>query len=426
VTRAAAPKLGGYAGLAGAALLASLVLGLPELVVLAAPFALVLAVGLASAREPRLDVRIRLDADRALEGDDVRAVVELRAGPSPVERAEVVLVLPDGLKVVEGDDPFAVRLDANESRDVELTLRAARWGAYVVGETLVRAYDRFGLVSWDSEHRTPSALKVFPHGEVVRDLLRPLETQVYAGNQVSREKGEGIEFADIREFAPGDRIRRINWRASARRNELWVNELHTERNADVIVFVDSFQEAVGRSGESTLDLAVRAAGSLAHGYLRHKDRVGFVSFGGVLNWLLPGTGLTQLYRMIDSLLDTEIVLNYAWKDIDVIPARTLPPKALVVALTPLLDERSSRALLDLRARGFDLAVVEVSPIPFTEPGREDDEQLAFRIWRLKRDALRARYEQAGVPVAVWDEERPLLAALEEVRSFRRHARALRG
>src|SRR5688500_17376259 len=105
MTRAAAPKLGGYAGLAGAALLAALVLGLPELVVLAAPFALVLAVGLASAREPQLDIRIRLDADRALEGDDLRAVVELRAGPSPVELAEVVLVLPDGLRVTEGDNP---------------------------------------------------------------------------------------------------------------------------------------------------------------------------------------------------------------------------------------------------------------------------------------------------------------------------------
>lgn len=425
MTRAAAPKLGGYAGLAAASLLAALVLGLPELVVLAAPFALVLAVGLASAGAPRLDVEVRLERDRALEGDDLTATVVLASGDAPVERAEVVLVLPDGFAVAEGDNPFAVRLDANETREVELTLRPRRWGAYVLGDVLIRSYDRFGLVSWDSEHATPQALKVFPRGEVLRQLLRPLETQVYAGNQVAREKGEGIEFADIRQFAAGDRIRRINWRASARRNELWVNELHTERNADVIVFVDSFREAVGARGDSTLDLAVRAAASLTHGYLKHKDRVGFVSFGGVLNWLLPGTGLTQLYRMVDSLLDTEIVLNYAWKDLDVIPARTLPPKALVVALTPFLDERSAGALLDLRARGFDLAVVEVSPVPFTEPGETDDARLAYRIWRMKRDALRARYEEAGVPVAVWDEERPLLAALEEVRSFRRHARALR-
>ena len=72
--------------------------------------------------------------------------------------------------------------------------------------------------------------------------------------------------------------------------------------------------------------------------------------------------MTQLYRIVDSLLDTEIVLNYAWKDLDVIPRRTLPPKALVIALTPLLDERAAGALIDLRARGFDLAIVEISPV----------------------------------------------------------------
>ena len=52
-------------------------------------------------------------------------------------------------------------------------------------------------------------------------------------------------------------MKRVNWRASARRGELWVNESHPERNTDVILFVDSFAEA--RLGdEGTLDLAVRA------------------------------------------------------------------------------------------------------------------------------------------------------------------------
>jgi uncharacterized protein (DUF58 family) len=230
-----------------------------------------------------------------------------------------------------------------------------------------------------------------------------------------------MEFADLRPFMFGDRVRRINWRASARRGELWVNELHAERNSDVILFLDSFTEA-RRENESTLDRAVRATAALVELYLEHKDRVGLVSFGGVLNWLLPSTGITQLYRIVDSLLDTEIVLNYAWKDLDVIPPRTLPPKALVIALTPLLDDRATGALMDLRARGFDLALVEISPVPFVVPGREEHEQLAYEIWKLRRDALRGQYERAAVPVAVWNDEVPLIAALEEVRAFRRYAR----
>jgi uncharacterized protein (DUF58 family) len=192
----------------------------------------------------------------------------------------------------------------------------------------------------------------------------------------------------------------------------------------VIVFLDSFTEArIGEAG--TLDMAVRAAATLAGRYLERKDRVGLVSFGGVLSWLLPATGLVQLYRIVDSLIDTEISLSYAWKDVDVIPARTLPPKALIVALSPLLDERAVATLFDLRARGFDLAVVDVSPVPFAPPGGSESERLAHRLWLLKREVLRARYQQVGVPVVEWREQMPLQAALEEVRTFRRHARVTR-
>jgi uncharacterized protein (DUF58 family) len=169
-------------------------------------------------------------------------------------------------------------------------------------------------------------------------------------------------------------------------------------------------------------MAVRAAATIAGRYLERKDRVGLVSFGGVLAWLLPATGLVQLYRVVDSLIDTEITLSYAWKDVDVIPSRTLPPKALVLALSPLLDERAVATLLDLRARGFDLAVVDVSPLPFAPPGRSESERIAYRLWVLKREALRARYQQLGVPVVEWQEGEPLAGAVEEVAAFRRLAR----
>src|SRR6185503_4210072 len=145
--------------------------------------------------------------------------------------------------------------------------------------------------------------------------------------------------------------------------------------------------AEARDGASgTLDLAVEAAGSLAAHYIEEKDRVGLVAFGGVLNWLTVSTGLVQLYRILDSLLDAEIFLSYAWKDIDLLPVRSLPPKALVIALSPLLDERAVRVLLDLRARGFDLAVIEISPVPFAPPGSDVLDQLAHRLWLLRREA----------------------------------------
>jgi uncharacterized protein (DUF58 family) len=426
VIRAASPKLGAYAGLGAFGLLAALVLGRPELAAVGAPFALLAALGLALARDPHVDVGVSLDRERVLEGEEVLATLDVES-PARLEHLELVLVLPSGLALTEGRNPVLLRLAPDELRTLELRLRCDHWGGYVVGDVALRGRDPLGLFRYEQRLRRPRPLRVYPRPEELRALLPPLETQVFTGNQVSRTKGEGIEFADLRPFVPGDRVRRINWRASARRGALWVNERHPERNTDVIVFLDTFTEARGEdwSRGGTLDMAVRAAATLAGRYLQRKDRVGLVSFGGVLAWLLPATGPVQLYRIVESLIDTEITLSYAWKDVDVIPKRTLPPKALILAVTPLLDERAVGTLLDLRARGFDLAVIEVSPVPFVEPGSSPTDRLAHRVWLMKRRTLRARYERVGVPIVEWRDGVPLASPVEEVTAFRRHARHAR-
>ena len=414
--RGATAKLAGYTGIAALALLAGLAFRLPELVAVGAPFALVVALGLTLERRPAVEATVTLDRSRVLEGEELQMAVDVRS----TTPAEIYLPLARELEVVDGSNPFAVGGD----EVVTLRLRAARWGAYTPGLVHVRAYDRFRVVRWETRVDGRSTLRVYPHAEYLRSLVRPWRTQVFAGNQVAREKGDGIEFADLRPFSPGDLVRRVNWRASARRRELWVNEYHPERNADVVIFLDSFEEA-RRGTASTLDDTVRAAAALAARYLREKDRVGLVSFGGTLNWLTPATGVAQLYRIVDAVIDSRVVLSYAWRNLEVVPRRTLPPHALVLAVSPLLDERATDALLDLRARGFDLAVIEVSPLDLVGPGPEPSDRLAHRVWALKREAQRTRYERAGVPVAVWTGDASLAGALEEVRSFRRYARSAR-
>ncbi len=422
MNRAATAKLGAYTTLTGAALLAALVLGRPELAALAAPFAVLLVVGLSLAEKPLVSSVYEHEPERQVQGEPVKAELEVRS-ETPVARLELLLDLPEGL-VAETPNPQLLSLQPGERRELEYVLRCERWGAHLVGDLVMRAHDTFGLFVFEQTVEGRRPLKVYPRGEALRKLLRPLETQPFAGNQLPRTRGEGIEFADLRPFVPGDRVRRVNWRATARRGEPWVNETHPERNTDVVIFLDTFAEARG-NGESTLDFAVHAAASLAVHYMREKDRVGLVAFGGVLNWLTASSGLVQLYRVLDSLLDAEIFLSYAWKDVSLLPVRTLPPHALVLALTPLLDERSVHALLDLRARGFDLAVVEISPVPFATVGEQELDELAHRLWLLRRDALRKRYLRLGVPVVEWRDGVPLQAVLEEVRTFRRHARVTR-
>jgi uncharacterized protein (DUF58 family) len=422
-TASVSGRLPAYLSLGGAGLLAGLLLGRPEAVVLAAPLLLAAAVGLALARPPDLDVTVRLDRERALEGEEVHLEVTVHARRA-VAWLDVDVRLPAGLVERERRRVGAAWLRAGTTRTYRRRLLCRRWGGRLVGHVSLRARDPLGFFTYRDEARQLLPLRVYPRPEAVRRLLRPAETQAHAGNEVSRLKGDGIEFADIRPFEPGDRVRRINWRASARRGSLHVNEMRPERNADVVVFLDTFTDLADASGTS-LEMTIRAAAALVDGYLRRRDRVGLVGFGGTLRWLRPAMGERQLYRLVDALIDTQVVLSYAWKGLEVIPRRTLPPKSLVVAITPLLDDRSLGALFDLRGRGYDLSVIELSPLPFVPPGRRETERLAYRLWTMERDALRARFLGMGVPVVTWRRGEPLDPALAMVTRFRRDARLVR-
>jgi uncharacterized protein (DUF58 family) len=422
VTRSADARLQAYAWLAAAAFVAALALRRPELAVLAAPFALLVALGVGMP-VPTLRAWFELDRERALEGDELHTVVTVRSD-SEVDRLEVGLALPDGFALAEGGNPVALRLAAGEERELVFRLRCTRWRSAELGEVWLRARDRIGLVHYEGRVDRRRPVRIYPTPERLRRLLAPAQTQAATGSEVSRVRAEGLEFADMRPFVAGDRVRSVNWRATARRDSLVVNERHPERNADVVIFLDSFAEARA-ADEGTFEHAVRAAATLATRFLEQRDRVGLVAFGGFLRWLEPGGGLVQRYRLVDALLETGVEFSYAWKDVNVIPARTLPTRALVLALTPLLDERSVAALVDLRGRGHDLVVLEVSPEPYLVPSDDATDRLALRLWRLQRADLRSRFERLGVAVATLDADTTVEAALEGVRSYRRHARLAR-
>ena len=106
--------------------------------------------------------------------------------------------------------------------------------------------------------------------------------------------------------------------------------------------------------------------------------------------------------------------------ISAIPRQALPPKALIVAVTPLLDDRMIGAVADLHGRGLDVAVVEIPAEFFLGEAETETDAVARRIWELRRDTVRRRFSRHGVPIAVWDPEEPFERALMEVEQFRRH------
>ena len=166
---------------------------------------------------------------------------------------------------------------------------------------------------------------------------------------------------------------------------------------------------------------MRAAATLAGRYLERRDRVGLVTFGGILRWLEPGGGLVQRYRLIDALLETGVEFSYAWKDVNIIPRADAAAEGTRdrghAAARRALDRGAARPSRPWPRPGDRRGLAR----GLVEPGDGLD-ALAYRLWLLRRAALRARFERSGVAVARWSDDVPLDAGLEGVRAFRRRER----
>lgn len=421
MTRRPSPRLAAYLLLGAAGLFTGAALGRPEPVILLAPLLLAALVALRAVEDPVLSIDVALDDDRVLEGGDTELTVRLLA-PRPVRWLELAIGLPPGLVPRDGSTVLGLQLDAGVERRLSIGVSPQRWGIYRLDVVVVRLRDRFGFFAFETAMNPALTLRVFPQPEALRRVIRPAATQAHAGNEVSRRVGEGIEFAGVRPHVPGDEIRRVNWRISSRRSELHVNELHPERSTDVVILLDTFTDVPGVADQSSLAIAVRAANGIADHYLRRRDRVGLIAFGGSIRWLVPAMGLGQSYRIVDTLISAQAAVSFVWKGVDLIPPRSLPAKALIIAVTPLVDDRTIEALLDLRGRRFDLAVVEVSPEALLSPPVDAFGGTIRRLWAMERELMRDRFRRVGVPVAIWSSGASLEAALEEVRTFRRHGR----
>ena len=308
-----------------------------------------------------------------------------------VERLELSLALPDGSSP-RRRTRSSIRLARGRAARARGAAALPALGRYQVGRVrLARARpvrpvrlrgqlpaSHCGCTCIRSEETLAAAPAPARHPGVRRQPRRPAEGR---GDRVRRPPPVPARRPRPARELAGD--------GAARRAV--VNEEHPERNADIVLFLDSFAEArLGDRGRSTsacgrpprsrrLPAAARPRRARA---LRR-----------LLNWLTATSGTTQLYRIVDALLDTEVVLSYVWRDIDVIPTRTLPPKALVLALTPLLDERMVNALLDLRARGSDLAVDRDRAGPVRRRGQDRDR--AARLPDLEAAARRAPPQSAS-------------------------------
>jgi uncharacterized protein (DUF58 family) len=188
-------------------------------------------------------------------------------------------------------------------------VRPLRRGDYQFGDLTLRWSSPLGLVIRQAKVDAKGPVKVYPNLLDVRryDLLLKRNRLQEMGLRTTRQFGEGTEFERLREYLPDDEYRRINWKATARRNFPVTTEYQTERSQQVIAVLD-----VGRMMQSPvadiakLDYVVNAVLLLTYVATGKGDRVGMLSFADdVMHYLGPRQGRGQFYRMLELLYAVE-------------------------------------------------------------------------------------------------------------------------
>ncbi|MGW5055603.1 DUF58 domain-containing protein [Actinokineospora sp. NPDC004072] len=225
--------------------------------------------------------------------------------------------------------------------------------------------------------------------------------------------GDGTELRAVRPFQPGDRVRRIDWRVTLRAGAatglpmgaLHVRERHAEADADLLFAIDSRVDvgaevvdwSTGPAGVrpgGSLDTAVRTVVGLATGYLRQGDRVGLVDLGRPQLGLPPGVGHRQLLRIRHQLVACARSAGWAPRPV----LRGVPAGAVVVVLTPLLDDAIVDCVVRAARHGTAVICVDVLPRPLVaDPGTEWGE-VVRRIIEVEHQARRTALAAQGVPV----------------------------
>ena len=406
--------------LAAGGLLLAVVFRRPELAGLAAPALLLLGAGRATRAglPERLTVRVGLTSTRIYEGEPAAVDVVVSdagetagaagaagaagtlgaAGASSGARFDARWALEPGRGIEPGS---ATAVNGQAAR---FTFAIERWGKRKLGTVALTLYDHWRLAEGRVALALPS-IDCYPSPAVQRTEVVLSKLPNRLGEHRARVPGEGTEFTGVREYVPGDRQRAINWPASTRLGRLQVNTFSAERSQDVVLLVDATSD-VGEPGRSALDLGLRGASGAARAYLAARDRVGVITYQwGGAHWLAPSLGRRQFYRIVDALLqsDTGFARGAVFSRL---PRAALPPGALVVAFSPLLDGRFVETLRDMRERGFSLIVVDV--LNAAPPRRRAfADNAARRIWTLEQDAIRFSLRELGVPVVGWDGVAPL-------------------
>ncbi|WP_327087362.1 DUF58 domain-containing protein [Nonomuraea sp. NBC_01738] len=331
-------------------------------------------------------------------------------------------VLRDAWPPSAGASPRSVRIDvpAGERRKVVVTLAPTRRGDRASQAVTVRSLGPFGLAGRQGSHASPWSVRVLPPFLSRKHLpsrlarLRELE-----GRHPTMVRGQGTEFDSLREYVVGDDVRSIDWRATARRNDVVVRTWRPERDRRVLIVLDTGRTSAGRVGVSPLpgvtagwprlDWSMDAALLLAALASRAGDQVDFLAYDRAVRAWVSGASRTELLSsLVNSMapIDAELIEADSPGMVSAVLARA-KQRCLVVLLTDLnaaaLDEGLMPVLPQLSSRHLVLVAAVSDPrVAAMAAARGTAEQVydaaAAEYTRLERRRITARLRRQGVEV----------------------------
>lgn len=210
-------------------------------------------------------------------------------------------------------------------------------------------------------------IKSVKHLEII--ARRAVNDQL-AGRYHSSFKGQGIDFADVREYQPGDDIRVIDWKVSARLDDLYVKQFQEEREMTVVLLVDmSGSQSFGTQEKLKQETAAEIAALIAFSAIKNNDRVGLLTFTDrVEKYIKPKKGRKHVLRVITEILtpgerskqtNIESALHYL--------TRVLSKRAVVFVISDFMDEGFSTALRIANRRHEIVPIIVSDPMEYILP-----------------------------------------------------------
>lgn len=249
----------------------------------------------------------RLVARRLSLGEDnpvkLRLVNHARQPLTVVLRDE----FPEGCTA--STDEVAVKVAARSSATVTYRLKPLRRGRFVFGNLVLRHRGSLDLIDRQMTFPLADSVEVYPNIKAISRLELRFRRQhlTEMGLVTERRRGMGTEFESLREYTIGDEMRKIDWKASARKNKLISREFQSEINQSVIVAIDG-SRPMGAvvDGYTLLDAAVNGALLLGHLVTRKDDKLGLLVFDDqVRRYLAPKRGKRNFHLVLDQVYDLQ-------------------------------------------------------------------------------------------------------------------------